>query len=155
LAISFFAFEFVHYLVDVSRGSEPIRKPHEFALFAVFWPSIVAGPVKRYRPFLESLEEGVRSVCSRDVSAGPVLGAVALVKEFVADGLPASLAWTRPEYEQQDLFWRWFFVAGLALRILLDFSGYSDLAIGFARMHGVRLPENFNWPYLATGLASF
>src|SRR5262249_24320941 len=52
-------------------------------------------------------------------------------------------------------FWRWFFVAGLALRILLDFSGYSDLAIGFARMHGVRLPENFQWPYLALGLTSF
>jgi alginate O-acetyltransferase complex protein AlgI len=155
LAISFFAFEFVHYLVEVYRGSEPIRKPHEFALFAVFWPSIVAGPVKRYGQFLESLQQGVRSVCSNDVSVGVVRVAVGLVKKFVADGLTAYLTTVRGEFEHQDLVWRWLFVAFLAARILLDFSGYSDLAIGFARMHGVRLPENFNWPYLALGLTSF
>src|SRR5262245_28685223 len=56
LAISFFAFELVHYLVDVSRGSRPIGKPRDFALFLLFWPSIVAGPVKRYPSFLTAID---------------------------------------------------------------------------------------------------
>src|SRR5262245_45852946 len=52
LAISFFVFEFVHYLVDVCRGSPSIRSPLHFGAYAIFWPSIVAGPVKRYQDFL-------------------------------------------------------------------------------------------------------
>jgi alginate O-acetyltransferase complex protein AlgI len=51
LAISFFVFEFVHYLVDVRHGERTIRHPLQFALFSVFWPSIVAGPIKRYEQF--------------------------------------------------------------------------------------------------------
>jgi alginate O-acetyltransferase complex protein AlgI len=155
LAISFFAFEFVHYLIDVSRGSRPIRNPRDFALFALFWPSIVAGPVKRYQDFLDKLDAGARSVGAEDVSVGFVRVGVGLVKKFAADWLTSWLAAARPEFEQQALPLRWLFVCCLALRILLDFSGYSDLAIGFARMLGVRLPENFRWPYLAQSLTTF
>ena len=52
LAISFFTFEFVHYLVDRRRGTFPIRKPVDFILFAIFFPTLVAGPIKRYEQFL-------------------------------------------------------------------------------------------------------
>ena len=89
LAISFFAFEFIHYLVDVARGGPPIRKPRDFALYAVFWPSIVAGPVKRYRQFLGALNHAVRSVESRDVAVGLTRVAAGLVKKFAADTLTA------------------------------------------------------------------
>ena len=61
LAISFFTFEFVHYLVDRRRGTFPIRKPVDFILFAIFFPTLVAGPIKRYKQFLPSLRAGVAS----------------------------------------------------------------------------------------------
>jgi alginate O-acetyltransferase complex protein AlgI len=77
------------------------------------------------------------------------------VKKCVADNLTAWLNHSGPNFGELDILWRWFFVACLAFRILLDFSGYSDMAIGFARMHGIVLPENFRWPYLARDLASF
>jgi alginate O-acetyltransferase complex protein AlgI len=154
LAISFFAFEFIHYLYDVRGGSEPIRSPLDFSLFALFWPSIVAGPVKRYQQFVPELHEGVRSVSSRDVAIGMFLVAVGLVKKFAADNLTAYVH-HQPLFSGLCLGDRWLVFAALGARILLDFSGYSDMALGFARMVGVRLPANFNWPYLATNLVDF
>jgi alginate O-acetyltransferase complex protein AlgI len=157
LAISFFTFEFIHYLVDVCRGSKPMKNPLDFALFTFFWPSIVAGPVKRYHEFLPALYQGVGTVCSQDVAQGLLRVALGLVKKFAADLLTAWLATAVVPFRagQYDVLWSWFFVAALSLRILWDFSGYSDMAIGFARMHGIRLPANFNWPYLAESLTDF
>lgn len=155
LAISFFVFEFVHYLVDVTRGSRPMRNPIDFILFSIFWPSIVAGPVKRYQEFLPAMKDGVRNVSGDDAMMGFVRLAIGLVKKFAADSLTAYVAYTAPSFEHIDLLWRWFVLVAISLRILLDFSGYSDMAIGFARMHGIRLQENFNYPYLATSLTTF
>jgi alginate O-acetyltransferase complex protein AlgI len=155
LALSFFVFEFVHYLYDVRNGSEPIRSPLDFALFSVFWPSIVAGPVKRYEQFVPALYAGAAGVGQRDVAVGLVLLGIGLVKKFIADNLTAYIAFFVPHFAVISLSQRWLVFAAIGLRILLDFSGYSDMAIGFARMFGVRLPANFNWPYLATSLTGF
>src|SRR5205807_704870 len=119
-----------------------------FALFSIFWPSIVAGPVKRYQPFLAALNHAVPNVDSHDVAIGVAWLALGLVKKFAADTLTAWLTFYGPQFSVLNLTWRWVFLAFLAFRILLDFSGYTDMAVGLARMHGVRLPENFNWPYL-------
>jgi alginate O-acetyltransferase complex protein AlgI len=70
LGISFFVFEFVHYLVEIRRGGRPIRSPLRFSLFAAFWPSVVAGPIKRYRQFSVSMSRGMRSGSSNDVMIG-------------------------------------------------------------------------------------
>jgi alginate O-acetyltransferase complex protein AlgI len=157
LAISFFSFEFIHYLVDVCRGEAPMKNPLDFALFTFFWPSIVAGPVKRYHDFLPALNKGVEGVNSQDVAEGLLRVALGLVKKFAADILTPWLAAAHDPFKagQYDPLWSWFFLAALSLRILWDFSGYSDMAIGFARMHGICLPTNFNWPYLAESLTDF
>ncbi len=155
LAISFFVFEFIHYLVDVIRGNPSIKSVVSFSLFSIFWPSIVAGPVKRYGDFLATLQHGSHTVNSQDVAAGILRVAVGLLKKIVADVLTAYLAFHGPQFRELNVCWRWYVVLCLSFRILLDFSGYSDMAIGFARMHGIRLPENFNWPYLATSITTF
>lgn len=155
LAISFFVFEFVHYLYDVSQGKEPIRSPLDFGLFAVFWPSIVAGPVKRYDQFLPALQQGVERVGKHNIAFGLVLVAVGLVKKFAADNLTAYVGWSEKVFDQLDPGERWLVVLAIGLRILWDFSGYSDMAIGFALMFGIRLPINFNWPYLAASIVDF
>jgi alginate O-acetyltransferase complex protein AlgI len=155
LAISFFVFEFVHYLVDVCRGGPAIKNPLGFALYSIFWPSIVAGPVKRYQDFMPALHQGIRTVNTQDVAVGVTRVGWGLFKKLIADTLTAFLTYWGPHFDSFDLLWRWGFVVGLGFRILLDFSGYSDMAIGFARMHGIRLMENFNWPYLATSITTF
>lgn len=155
LAISFFVFEFVHYLVDVCRGSPTMRSPLDFSLYTLFWPSIVAGPVKRYQDFVPALHHGIHNVGGNDVAAGMLRVALGFVKKVAADNLTAYVTFTGNHFEIADLPNRWFFLVAISLRILLDFSGYSDMAIGFAQMHGIRLPENFNFPYLATSLTDF
>ena len=155
LGISFFVFEFVHYLDDVRRGTPPLRRPVDFCLFSIFWPSIVAGPIKRFEQFVPALHLGTANVSQQDVANGIIRVALGLVKKFVADNLTAYLAYWVPLFEKVPFGHRWWIFAVIGLRILLDFSGYSDMAIGFARMMGIRLPENFNWPYLAANIADF
>ncbi len=155
LAISFFAFEFVHYLVEVDRGREPIRSPRDFIIFALYWPSIVAGPIKRYQQFIPELEAGAVGVRLPDVATGGLRVALGLSKKVVADNLTAWIAFQDDRLHLLPPATRWAFLAALALRIVLDFGGYSDMAIGFARMQGVRLQENFDWPYLARSPADF
>lgn len=156
LGISFFVFEFFHYLYDVKKGAEPIRNPLKFLLFAIFFPSLVAGPIKRYPQFLASLEEGSRKISLQNFAEG--LGRIAIgytKKVLIADNLTFTLGQHETTFATLGVVGRWIFVIGLALRILMDFSGYSDIAIGFARLLGVRLPENFNWPYLAGSIQEF
>ncbi len=156
LGVSFFVFEFVHYLLEIRRGGEPIRSPLKFILFSIFFPSLVAGPIKRYPQFVSALEEGSQRFSLDNFSAG--LGRIGLgffKKVVLADNLTAMIEHYQPGFAGLELGGRWLIFAAIALRILLDFSGYTDIAIGFARLLGVQLPENFNWPYLARSLQDF
>ncbi len=156
LAISFFVFEFVHYLVDVRRGHAPIRRPLDFVLFAIHFPSLVAGPIKRYEDYVPNLHAGLAGVTVDDVAAGAQRVALGLVKKILlADNLLLAMNHYEPRFAELSLPQAWLYLAGLAARILLDFSGYSDMAIGLSRLLGIRLPENFHYPYLATSLADF
>ncbi len=156
LGVSFFVFEFVHYLFEVRRGGEPVRSPLRFLLFSIFFPSLVAGPIKRYPQFLASLDEGARKFSIENLSAGLRRIAMGYAKKvLIADNLTFFIDQYQPQFASLDPAGRWLVLAAVSLRILLDFSGYSDIAIGFARLVGVRLPENFNWPYAARNLQDF
>jgi alginate O-acetyltransferase complex protein AlgI len=155
LGISFFVFEFVHYLMEIRHGGRPLRSPLHFAMFATFWPSLVAGPIKRYRQFTVSSSRAVRDVGIDDVIQGTTRIAIGIIKKFTGDVLTGWIAWKQVAFDHFDQETRWLILAAIGMRILLDFSGYSDMAIGFARMMGIRLPENFNWPYLATDIVEF
>jgi alginate O-acetyltransferase complex protein AlgI len=155
LGISFFIFEFVHYLMEIRRGHRPIKSPLSFALFVTFWPSLVAGPIKRYRQYVVSLSRGVHNVSSADMIAGMIRVTVGTLKKFGGDVLTGWIQMHQVAFDDRPLSSRWALVLAIGFRILLDFSGYSDMAIGFARMMGIRLPENFNWPYLAGNIIDF
>jgi alginate O-acetyltransferase complex protein AlgI len=141
--------------VDRRRGTFPIRKPVDFILFAIFFPTLVAGPIKRYEQFLPSLRAGVASVCPRDVMTGLLQASLGCVKEVCADNLTIWRDHSEDRFTSLSLADRWMLFAAVAFRILLDFSGYSDIAIGLARMMGVAIPANFNWPYLSTNIREF
>jgi len=156
LAISFFVFEFVHYLYEVSRGEESIKNPAHFCVFTFFFPSLVAGPIKRYQPFIASLKHGLDKVTWEDLKYGILRISLGLFKKVVvADNLTPGIDFWHPRLLELSLAQRWLFVLTLGVRILMDFSGYSDIAIGLARIIGIVLPENFYWPYAATSLQQF
>lgn len=156
LAISFFVFEFVHYLVDIQRGKPPIKSVADFTLFSIFWPSVVSGPVKRFEQFLPALTAGCQRVTALDLQIGTMRIIAGLIKKIVfADNLTAYIDYWQPQFATCSVEQRWLVLFAISLRILFDFSGYSDMAIGFARMMGIKLPENFRWPYLATSLQEF
>ena len=155
LAISFVTFEFVHYLTDVYHGSPPIRSPLRFIYFSIFFPSIVSGPIKRYQPFLAQVEAGMR----RPGFALAVTGAAQVLVGFfkklvIADN--AALAIDLVEKRSRvSAGGTALLLLLLSIRILFDFSGYSDIAIGLARMLGIELPENFRYPYIARNISEF
>lgn len=156
LGISFFTFEFVHYLVEVKRGREAIRSPLRFLLFSIFFPSLVAGPIKRYPQFLASLDEGSRHFRIENMASGLLRIATGYFKKvIVADNLTFYVTTNYPDFASFSIGERWVFLTAISFRILMDFSGYSDIAIGSAQLLGVRLPENFNWPYLAGSIRDF
>ena len=156
LGISFFAFEFVHYLFEVRKGGEPIRNPLKFLLFSIFFPSLVAGPIKRYRQFIPTLEESSRVFHLDNIGEGVFRIATGYVKKVViADNLNLYVDAYQPDFASMGILSRWILLGAIGARILLDFSGYSDIAIGVARLLGITLPENFNWPYLARNLQDF
>jgi alginate O-acetyltransferase complex protein AlgI len=138
-------------------SSRSSRRRHRWpSVFAIFFPSLVAGPIKRCGDFIPALRRGVESVTSADVVAG--LGRVALgfaKKMVISDNLAQMINFYGPTFTQEPLVGRWLLLAAIAFRILLDFSGYSDIAIGLARMFGITLSENFRWPYLARDLQEF
>jgi alginate O-acetyltransferase complex protein AlgI len=156
LAISFFTFEFVHYLFEVRRGGEPIRSLRDFAQFTFYFPSLVAGPIKRYSQFLPAMHEGLKKVKLNDITSGLIQIAIGFLKKaVVADNLTLYINNWWPHFDTIGLGQRWLLLLFIAFRIYMDFSGYSDMAIGFSRMMGISLPRNFNWPYMARNIQDF
>lgn len=156
LAISFFVFEFIHYLLDVGRGRPVIKSFFDFLHFTFFFPTLVAGPVKRYESFLPALKSGVGQLSSIDMAIGLLQVMLGAFKKLVlADNISSFIDWSHGQFQFLNLGERWAFVLLLAWRIYFDFSGYSDIAIGIARMLGIRLPANFNFPYRANNITDF
>lgn len=156
LAISFFTFEFVHYLFEVRKGGEPISNFLEFTQFTFYFPSLVAGPIKRYTQFLPSLNRGLEHITEHDIASGLLMVAVGFFKKAViADNLTLLIDHFGPRFGEIGLGGRWLLLVAIAFRIYLDFSGYSDMAIGFSRMMGISLPKNFNWPYVSRNIQEF
>ncbi|MCA9818825.1 MAG: MBOAT family protein, partial [Cyanobacteria bacterium HKST-UBA01] len=155
LAISFFAFEFIHYLFDIYRGDKPIKNPLEFALFASFFPSSIAGPIKRYQDFIEKLERNpVLNV--QIFNSGMALLLQGLFKKVaLADNLAVIANQGFQNSGQLGAYEAWIAVLAFTFQIYFDFSGYTDMGRGSARLLGIELPKNFNLPYIASDLSDF
>lgn len=155
LGISFFTFEFIHYLVDVYRGSPPVRSWVDFALFPAFFPTQIAGPIKRYQNFIPQLS--LPTVFGSDrFQDGLRLIVRGLFKKVVlADNLVAVVEAGFGAPSGLGAVDAWLVVLAFTLQIYFDFSGYTDIGRGSAALLGYDVPENFNLPYLAENLADF
>ena len=156
VGISFFTFQAISYVVDVHRGKAPLAAPLDYAVYAAFFPHLIAGPIVRATEFVPQLA-GPRD--PDRVPAARALGLIAggLVKKVViADLLAVELV--DPVFGAPQAHSGMETLAaiyGYAVQIYCDFSAYTDMAIGLALLLGFRFPDNFNRPYAATSLQDF
>jgi alginate O-acetyltransferase complex protein AlgI len=156
LGISFYTFEAISYVVDVYRGkTAPVKNPFDYALYILFFPHLVAGPIVRAADFLPQLARPKRFDWPR-FQAGTQLFLIGLFKKSViADQVALAIDPVFADPGKFDSTALWLAVVGYAVQIYCDFSGYTDMALGIAHTLGFKLPNNFNAPYLATSPADF
>ncbi len=154
--VSFFTFQSMSYTIDVYRRQlAPCRNVRDFLLFVAFFPQLVAGPIVRAADFLPQLTRRVRGSWM-DIEAGLVLFAVGAVKKIViSDNIASHVDTIFANPGAFDAATLLQGLLGYAVQIYCDFSGYSDMAIGCARMMGFRFMDNFAMPYSALSIAEF
>ena len=160
LAISFFTFQQITFLVDSYRGLASEHGFLNYCLFVSFFPQLIAGPIVHHS---EMLPQFARSTTFRfkpgNVTVGMTIFALGLFKKAVlADGIAvyANPVFSAAEAGQTIAFFEaWAGALAYTFQLYFDFSGYSDMALGAARMFGILLPVNFNSPYKATNIIEF
>lgn len=156
LGISFYTFELISYTIDVYRRQTQVRQSFlDVALYAVFFPHLIAGPIIRATQLMPQL------TCHHSLDWVSIRLGIAQIlwgmtkKVYIGDpmGLIVNEAYSAPE--QVSGVGLLLATYAFAIQIYCDFSGYSDIAIGSARLIGINLPDNFNHPYLSCSIRDF
>ncbi|MBL4619377.1 MAG: MBOAT family protein [Marinicaulis sp.] len=160
LAISFFTFQQIAYLVDCLKGATKRYGFLEYALFVAFFPQLIAGPIVHHQNVVPQFYS-TRFLKFRheDIVAGLLLLSIGLAKKtLIADGLaPLSDGAFDAAHAGHTISFAaaWLGVFAYSFQIYFDFSGYTDMALGLAYLFGIKLPKNFNSPYKATNIVEF
>lgn len=159
LGISFITFQKIAFLVDIRSGMIRSFTAFDFLIFVFFFPQLVAGPIVHYREMVPQFQRLSAKLDSSHLAVGLSLFAMGLFKKAVlADGIAPHANAVFSGAEQGDpvnLVGAWMGALAYTLQIYFDFSGYSDMAIGLARMFGIRLPANFNSPLKSSSIIEF
>ena len=157
VGITFYTFQTMSYTIDVYRGERVLERNFlKFAVFVAFFPQLIAGPIVRAKQFLPQLHH-LPNVTPQRFHDGLFLVFKGLSKKVLIADLLATLAVDNVFTHPLD-FSSWDLLIGLyayTFQIYYDFSGYSDIAIGLAKMLGYDLPQNFNRPYLSQNVREF
>lgn len=155
IGISFYTFVICGYMIDVYRGREAERNFLDFALFTTFFPAILSGPIERSKSLLPQFKQPRRANADDVRFAVERLIEGTVKKVLLADNLAilVNTAYADPaQFSGLELA---FAAVAYALQIYCDFSAYSDMAIGSARLFGITLMENFHAPYMAQSSKEF
>ena len=159
IGISFFTFQLACYLVDIARGDRHCYPWRRVTLFVSLFPHLIAGPIVRHRQIMPQLDaDPLRPALAERLSMGLAFFAIGCAKKVLladpmaqfADPVFASAATAAPSFADA-----WHGALAFTLQLFLDFSAYSEMAIGLGLMLGVRFPDNFDMPYRATDLSAF
>ena len=160
LGISFFTFQQISYLIDLKRNQIAKYNFYEYLLYVSFFPQLIAGPIVRHNQIIHQFRQcHLITNIHEYISRGLVLFSLGLFKKiYLADRL-APLADAGFEFalgpDPISTFFAWFSALSFTLQLYFDFSAYSDMAIGLGFMFGLKIPINFNIPYLSTNIQSF
>jgi len=154
LAISFVTFTMLAYVIDIGRGAKPERNLGRYTLFVTFFPHLIAGPIMRGYEFLPQVRHPRPLSLVHFRLALPLLVS-GFIKKVLGDNLAPSVNAVFADPGAFASPFVWIGILAFAFQIFLDFSGYTDIALGSAHLLGFRLPLNFNWPYRATSIQDF
>ena len=152
--VSFFTFTVLSYLIDVYRGKAPAERNFFcYGAYVTLFPKLLSGPIAQYAALAPQLRGRQHSLAGFGMSVNQFL--VGLGKKvLLADSLGAAFAAIHGQTQCTALA-AWLGCICYSLQLYFDFSGYSDMAIGLARMFGFRLEKNFDYPYLSTSVSEF
>ncbi|MGA7323959.1 MAG: MBOAT family protein [Rhodomicrobium sp.] len=156
LGLSYMTFRAIDLIIQVRRRPEILPHPLAAASFLLFFPAYLSGPVNRFLPFVEDVAKGPPAICPSEVRDGLARMAVGVIKVLLIAEilrLNSPLGLKSPAGLGSGML-----LLGLYCQfayIYFDFSGYTDVAIASGRLFGVRLPENFNFPFLSRNLQDF
>lgn len=155
LGISYIAFRLIHVLRDKQTGRLPALALPEFVTYVLFFPALAAGPIDRVERFAKDLNDRA-AVGEHETLMGGQRIFLGLFKKFVvADTLALIALNDALAIQVRTTGWMWIVLYAYTFQIYFDFSGYTDIAIGIARLVGIKLPENFASPYLRPNLSQF
>lgn len=155
LGFSYVAFRVLHTVRDRQMGRLPAVTLAEYISYGIFFPSFTAGPIDRIERFIKDLRKSFVPASDEYLAAGQRL-ILGLFKKFVIADTLALIALNDTNALQiRTAGWAWILLYAYAFQIYFDFSGYTDIAIGTARLLGIQLPENFSAPYLKPNLTQF
>jgi D-alanyl-lipoteichoic acid acyltransferase DltB (MBOAT superfamily) len=159
LGISFHTFQQIAYLVDVKKADAPKYRFSDYLLFVSYFPQLIAGPIVHHRELLPQLmKPEIYRFRIGDFSPGVAYFVIGLAKKVLfADPLTAMY---KPVFDAAggqppDFLDAWTACLAFSFGLYFDFSGYSDMAVGLARMIGIKLPYNFASPYKAASIVAF
>ena len=156
IGVSFNTFQSLSYIIDVYRKTVKCEKSfYNYLTYTTLFPQIIAGPIVRYETVDEELEN--KNISMDNFTKGIKRFIIGLGKKvLIANNIGAL--WNIIEignYENLTFVLAWFGIIAFALQIYFDFSGYSDMAIGLAKIFGMDFDENFNFPYISKSITEF
>jgi D-alanyl-lipoteichoic acid acyltransferase DltB (MBOAT superfamily) len=156
IGFSYFSFRVIHVILEKKRFLGKNISLNDFLVYLIYFPSFTAGPIARMDQFLAELAASKDLLIQDDfLEGGRRICRGLFYKIILADYLAIISIGQHPVSDYHRHGWLWLLVVAYSARILLDFAGYTDIAIGISRLVGIRLPENFNQPYTAPNLAVF
>lgn len=157
IGISFFTFQAMSYVFDVSLGRGEVQKnPMDVALYIALFPQLIAGPIVRYETVAEEIRHRHESLS--DFAKGCRRFIVGMSKKVILSnsiGILADQAFGFEKAADLSAAFAWLGVLAYAFQIYFDFGGYSDMAIGLGLMFGFHFDENFNYPYISRTVSEF
>lgn len=156
LGISFYTFHGISYIIDIYRkDTAPQSNPFDLALYFSFFPQLIAGPIVRYKDVHYQLKE--RKIDLELFTEGIKRFILGLGKKVLLANMVGRIPTMVFAMKEQELnaYWSWLAIVAATVQVYLDFSGYSDMAIGLAKLFGFQFKENFNYPFIAKSMKDF
>lgn len=158
IGISFYTFESLTYVIDVYRGiHKPLKNVWHYQTYILLFPKLIAGPIVRYNDIADQITNREKNYTPNIKLSGFLIFCLGLAKKTIIAntlGMQADAVFKLAP-EQIDTAAAWVGALAYTFQIYFDFSGYSDMAIGLAKIIGFKLPENFNNPYTSSSITEF
>ena len=153
IGISFYTFQAISYVVDVYRGEKAQANIFHVGLYIAFFPQLIAGPIVRYNDISEQLIN--RNITAKKFCEGLYIFLIGFNKKMLLANILSNVADVSFASRNNTVLMSWLGAISYTLQIYYDFSGYSDMAIGLAKLFGFELQKNFDYPYSSKTVTEF